>query len=163
MNISFMNFYVFAGEICRRSGADVGQIVRKSVVYEYLIAGLLKQHTHGETLFKNVQSLPALARSLYQVIQDLADANVHIDSVKEAIKEGFVEGAEIQKLNGVISLYDLFKQKLKSLNISHYADVYRLATSCVQDSKFLKNFKYILAYGFYDPYRCRTGFFWRDF
>ena len=159
MNISFMNFYVFASEICKRSGADVGQIVLQSVVYEYLIAGLLKQHTHGEPLFKNVQSLPALARSLYQVIQDLADANVHIDSVKEAIKEGFVEGAEIQKLNGVISLYDLFKQKLGSLNISHYADVYRLATSCVQDSKFLKNFKYILAYGFYDLTGVEQDFF----
>ena len=84
-------------------------------MYEYLIAGLLKQHTHGEPLFKNVQSLPALAKYLYQVIQDLADANVHIDSVKEAIKEGFVEGAEIQKLNGVISLYDLFKQKIREL------------------------------------------------
>lgn len=159
MNISFMNFSVFASEICRRSGADVGQIVQQSVVYEYLIAGLLKQHTHGEPLFKNVQSLPALARSLYQVIQDLSDANVHIDSVKEAIKEGFVEGAEIQKLNGVISLYELFKQKLKSLNISHYADVYHLATSCVQDSKFLKNFKYILAYGFYDLTGVEQDFF----
>ncbi|MBI5677696.1 MAG: hypothetical protein HZC52_04235, partial [Planctomycetes bacterium] len=159
MNISFMNFYVFASEICRRSGADVGQIVRQPAVYEYLIAGLLKQHTHLEPLFKNVQSLPALARSLYQVIQDLADANVHIDSVKEAIKEGFVEGAEVQKLNGVISLYDLFKQKLGSLNISHYADVYHLATSCVQDSKFLKNFKYILAYGFYDLTGVEQDFF----
>jgi len=159
MNISFTNFYVFASEICRRSGADVGQIVRQPVVYEYLIAGLLKQHTHGEPLFENVQSLPALARSLYQVIQDLADANVHIDSVKEAIKEGFVEGAEVQKLNGVINLYDLFKQKLGSLNISHYADVYHLATSCVQDSKFLKNFKYILAYGFYDLTGVEQDFF----
>jgi len=159
MNISFMDFSVFASEICRRSGADVGQIVWQPAVYEYLIAGLLKQHTHGEPLFKNVQSLPALARSLYQVIQDLADANVHIDSVKEAIKEGFVEGAEIQKLNGVISLYDLFKQKLGSLHISHYADVYHLAASCVQDSKFLKNFKYILAYGFYDLTGVEQDFF----
>src|SRR3989339_993445 len=159
MNISFTNFYVFASERCRRSGADVCQIVRQPAVYEYIIAGLLKQHTHGEPLFKNVQSLPALARSLYQVIQDLADSNVHIDSLKEAIKEGFVEGAEIQKLNGVISLYDLFKQKLGSLNISHYADVYHLATSCVQDSKFLKGFKYILAYGFYDLTGVEQDFF----
>ncbi|HHT9116004.1 MAG: exodeoxyribonuclease V subunit gamma [Planctomycetes bacterium] len=159
MNISFMNFSVFASEICRRSGADVGQIVRHSVVYEYLIAGLLKQHTHGEPLFKNVQSLPALAGSLYQVIQDLADANVHIDSLKEAAKEGFIEGAEVQKLNGVINLYDLFKQKLKNLHISHYADVYHLAASYVQDSKFLKNFKYILAYGFYDLTGVEQDFF----
>ena len=159
MNISFMNFYVFASEICRRAGADVGQIVRHSVVYEYLIAGLLKQHTRGEPLFKNVQSLPALAGSLYQVIQDLADANVHIDSLKEAVKEGFIEGAEVQKLNGVINLYDLFKQKLKNLHISHYADVYHLAASCVQDSKFLKNFKYILAYGFYDLTGVEQDFF----
>ena len=158
-NISFMNFYVFASEICRRSGADVGQIVRQPAVYEYLIAGLLKQHTHFEPLFKNVQSLPALARSLYQVIQDLTDANVHIDSVKEAIKEGFVEGAEIQKLNGVINLYDLFKQKLKSLPISHDADVYERAALCVQDSKFLKGFKYILAYGFYDLTGVEQDFF----
>src|SRR3989304_6403860 len=128
-------------------------------VNKSLIAELWNHHTHGEPLFENVQSLPALARSLYQVIKDLADANVHIDSIKEAIKEGFVEGAEIQKLNGVISLYDLFKQKLNGINISHYADVYHLATSCVQDSKFLKNFKYILAYGFYDLTGVEQDFF----
>ncbi|MBM4066176.1 MAG: hypothetical protein FJ266_11145, partial [Planctomycetes bacterium] len=159
MNISFMNFYVFASEICRRSGADAGQIVRHPVVYEYLIAGLLRQHTFSESIFKNVQSLPALARSLYQVIQDLTDANVHIDSLKEAVKEGFIDGAEVQKLSGVINLYDLFKQKLKSLNISHYADVYHLAASCVQDSKFLRNFKHILAYGFYDLTGVEQDFF----
>ncbi|MBI2469666.1 MAG: exodeoxyribonuclease V subunit gamma [Planctomycetes bacterium] len=159
MNISFMNFYVFANEICRRSGAEVGQIVRQPVVYEYLIAGLLRQHTFSESIFKNVQSLPALARSLYQVIQDLADANVHIDDLKEAVKEGFVEGAEVQKLSGVINLYDLFTQKLKGINISNDADVYHLAASCVQDSKFLKNFKYILAYGFYDLTGVEQDFF----
>ncbi|MBM2835313.1 MAG: addB, partial [Candidatus Brocadiaceae bacterium] len=39
------------------------------------------------------------------------------------------------------------------------ADVYHLATSCVQDSKFLKGFKYILAYGFYDLTGVEQDFF----
>ena len=39
------------------------------------------------------------------------------------------------------------------------SDVYHLAASCVQDSKFLKNFKYILAYGFYDLTGVEQDFF----
>ncbi|NUO09178.1 MAG: exodeoxyribonuclease V subunit gamma [Candidatus Brocadia sp.] len=159
MNISFMNFYVLAKEICRRSGIDVGRIIQQSVIYESIIAGLLKQHSPQEPLFKNVQSLPALARALFQVIQDIADANVHVDDLKAAVREGFVEGMEIQKLYGVIHLYDMFKEKLKSLNISHYSDVYRTAAACVPDSEFLRGFQHILAYGFYDLTGVEQDFF----
>ncbi|MEP9412431.1 MAG: exodeoxyribonuclease V subunit gamma [Candidatus Brocadia sp.] len=193
MNLSFMNFYAFAKEICRRSETDVGQIIQQPVVYEGIITGLLKQyiaafynqipphyeegnkwevknspkknfltvehHPIYDSLFKNVQSLPAIAKSLFQVIQDLIDANVHIDDLKAAIQEGFVEGAEAQKLSGVIHLYDLFQQKLKAMKIFHYADVFRTATACVQDSEFLSGFRYILAYGFYDLTGVEQDFF----
>ncbi len=159
MNISFMNFSVLAKEICRRSGIDVGQIIRKPVVYENIVAGLLKQHTPQEFSLKNLQSLPALSKALFQVIQDFIDANVHIDDLKEAVREGFVEGMEVQKLRGVIQLFDLFRQRLKNLNIFHDSDVYRMATACVPDSVFLRNFKHILAYGFYDLTGVEQDFF----
>lgn len=159
MNISFMNFSVFANEICRRSGIDVGQIIQQPVIYESIIAGLLKQHTTQESLFKNVQSLPALAKALFQVIQDLIDANVQVDDLKEAVREGFVEGMEIQKLHGVIHLHNLFCRKLKTLNISHYSDVFRTATACIPDSEFLQGFNRILAYGFYDLTGVEQDFF----
>lgn len=159
LNISFMNFSVLAKEICRRSGIDAGPIIQQPVIYENIISGLLQQYTPQEHLYKNVQSLPALAKALFQVIQDLTDANVHVDDLKEAVLEGFVEGVEIQKLYGVIHLYDTFKERLKSLNISHYSDVYRMATACVPDSEFLKGFKHILAYGFYDLTGVEQDFF----
>lgn len=193
LNISFMNFSVLAKEICRRSGIDVGQIIQQSVIYENIIAGLLKQHIatiHNQIsppcewgdeegikntpkkesltdeanllcnhLFKNVQSLTALAKALYQVIQDITDANVRVDDLKESVREGFVGGMEVQKLQGVIYLFDMFRQRLKSLNISHYSDVFRMATACVQDSEFLKGFQHILAYGFYDLTGVEQDFF----
>ncbi|MFN3531640.1 MAG: PD-(D/E)XK nuclease family protein [Candidatus Brocadia sp.] len=189
LNISFMNFSVLAKEICRRSGIDVGQIIQQSVIYENIIAGLLKQHIatiHNQIsppcegwvkntpkkesltdesyslcnhLFKNVQSLPVLAKALYQVIQDLIDANVRVDDLKEAVREGFVESMEVQKLQGIIYLFDMFRQRLKSLNISHYSDVFRMATACAQDSEFLKCFQHILAYGFYDLTGVEQDFF----
>ncbi|HHT9130770.1 MAG TPA: 3'-5' exonuclease, partial [Candidatus Brocadiaceae bacterium] len=159
MNISFMNFYALANEICGRSGTDAGKIIQQSVIYECLIAGLLKRHTLSGSVFKNVQSLPALASALFQVIRDLTDANVDADDLKEAIREGFIDSAEIQKLYGVVHLYDMFKQKLKTLNISHYSDLYRLATTCVSDSSFLKGFRCILAYGFYDLTGAEQDFF----
>jgi len=159
MNISFMDFSVLAGEICRRAGLGTGHIVRQQVVYEHIIAGLLQHHTLDEPLFKNIQSLPSLARALYQAVQDLTDADIQTDSLREAIGEGFIEGAEIQKLNGVINVYELFKQKLKGLPISHDADVYERAAACAHDSKFLKGFKYLLAYGFYDLTGVEQDFF----
>lgn len=159
MNISFTNFSVLANEICRRSGIDVGQVIQQSVIYESIIAGLLKKHTPHGSLFENVQSLPAIAKALFRVVQDLTDANVQVDDLKEAVQEGFVEGMEIQKLHEVMHLYDMFQQRLKTLNISHYSDVFRTATPCVQDSGFLKGFKHILAYGFYDLTGVEQDFF----
>lgn len=159
MNISFMNFSILANEICKRSGTDVGQIIQQSFIYECIIEGLLKQYTLQESTFKDVQSLPALARALFQVTQDLTDANVDVDALKAAIKEGFIEGVEIQKLYEVVHLYDMFKQKLKTLNISHHSDVYCLAAACVPDSEFLKGFQHILAYGFYDLNGVEQDFF----
>ncbi len=159
VNISFMNFYALANEVCRRSGTDSGKIIQQSVIYECLIAGLLKRHTLPGSVFKNVQSLPALANALFQAIRDLADANVDADDLKEAIREGFIDDAEMQKLYGVVHLYDMFKQKLKTLNISHFSDLYRLATTCVSDSRFLKGFRCILVYGLYDPTGAEQDFF----
>src|SRR5574337_1614538 len=66
---------------------------------------------------------------------------------------------EIQKLHGVIHLFDMFNQTLKTLNISHYSDVYRMATACVPDSEFLGGFKHIFAYGFYDLTGVEQDFF----
>ncbi|TVM03803.1 MAG: hypothetical protein CV087_03610 [Candidatus Brocadia sp. WS118] len=159
MNISFLNFSALAKEICRLSGVDTGQIIQQSVIYESVIAGLLKQQTPQEPLFKNAQSLPALSKALFQVIQDLIDADVHLDAMQEAVREGFVEGMEIQKLYSIIHLFDTFRQRLKTLHISHYSDVYRMATPCVPDSAFLRGFQQILAYGFYDLTGVEQDFF----
>ncbi|MBU6392110.1 MAG: exodeoxyribonuclease V subunit gamma, partial [Planctomycetes bacterium] len=159
MNISFMNFYALANEVCRRSGTDTGKIIQQSVIYECLIAGLLKRHTLPGSVFKNAQSLPSLASALFQAIRDLADANVDANDLKAAIREGFIDGAEMQKLYGVVHLYDMFRQKLKTLNISHFSDLYRLAATCVSDSRFLKGFQCILVYGLYDPTGAEQDFF----
>lgn len=159
LNISFMNFFVLAREICSRSGIEAGHIIQQPVIYEHIIAGLLKQDVFRNALFKNVQSLPALARALFQVVQDFSDADICIDDLKEILREGFIEDTDMQKLSGVIQLYDIFKQKLKALNISHYSDVYHKATPCVANSEYLRGFKHILAYGFYDLTGVEQDFF----
>ncbi|MBV6519729.1 MAG: hypothetical protein DCC43_09850 [Candidatus Brocadia sp.] len=159
LNIVWMNFFTLAKEICRQSGVDTGRIIQQAVIYESVIAGLLKQQMPQASPFQNVLSLPALSKAIFQVIQDLNDANVHLDVMQEAIREGFVEGVEIRKLYGIMQLFDTFRQKVKTLNISHYADVYRMAAECVPDSAFLRGFQHILAYGFYDLTGVEQDFF----
>ncbi len=159
MNIRFMNFYTLALEICKRSGTDVGHIVRQPIIYEYLIEGLLRQQDAHEPFFQKAQSLPALAQALFRVIQDLSDANVHADDLLLAIKEGFMEGAETRKLSTVAFLYGKFRQRMKELNLSYYSDVFHLSTPCIADSGFLKGFSHILAYGFYDLTGVEQDFF----
>ncbi len=159
INVSFMNFYILASEICRQSGTDAGQIVQQPIVYEYLIEGLLKQQKLHEALFKSAQSQSALARALFQTLQDLIHANVDADGLKEAIREGLVESHETKKLFGIAHIYSMFKQKLKTLNISSYSGIYQLAAASVPDSGFLKSFRYILVYGLYDLTGAQQDFF----
>lgn len=159
VNVSFMNFSILASEICRWSGTDTGQIIQQPIIYEYLIEGLLKEQKLRESLFKNTQSLSALARALFQTLQDLLHANVDAGALEEAVREGFVESHEISRVYGIVRIYRMFKQKLRTLNISSYSGLYHLATGSVQDSKFLKGFRHILVYGFYDLTGSQQDFF----
>lgn len=159
MNVSFMDFFTLASEINKRAGVEPGRLIRQSFVYESVIEGLLRQDALAGTPFKQAQSPHALARALFLVAQDLDDANVHVDDLKAIIKEGFVDGPEAQKIYGIAHLYDLYRQRLRALQISHYADVYLAATASAPQSPFLEGFTAILAYGFYDLTGVEEDFF----
>ncbi len=159
MNVSFMDFFTLASEINKWAGIEPGRLIRQSFVYESIIEGLLRQDALTGTPFKQAQSPHALARALFQVVQDLDDANVHVDDLKAIIKEGFVDGPEAQKIYGIAHLYDLYRQRLRALQISHYSDVYLTATACAPQSPFLEGFTAILAYGFYDLTGVEEDFF----
>ncbi|MEK6729227.1 MAG: hypothetical protein AABY76_04280, partial [Planctomycetota bacterium] len=159
MNVSFMDFFTLASEINKWAGIEPGRLIRQSFVYESIIEGLLRQDALAGTPFKQAQSPHALARALFQVVQDLDDANVHVDDLKAIIKEGFVDGPEAQKIYGIAHLYDLYRQRLRDLQISHYPDVYFTATACAPQSPFLEGFTAILAYGFYDLTGVEEDFF----
>ncbi|HJW86941.1 MAG TPA: PD-(D/E)XK nuclease family protein [Candidatus Brocadiaceae bacterium] len=159
MNVSFMDFFTLASEINKWAGIEPGRLIRQSFVYESIIEGLLRQDALAGTPFKQAQSPHALARALFQVVQDLDDANVHVDDLKAIIREGFVDGPEAQKIYGIAHLYDLYRQRLRALQISHYSDVYLTATACAPQSPFLEGFTAILAYGFYDLTGVEEDFF----
>jgi len=159
MNVSFMDFFTLASEINKWAGIEPGRLIRQSFVYESIIEGLLRQDALAGTPFNQAQSPHALARALFQVVQDLDDANVHVDDLKAIIKEGFVDGPEAQKIYGIAHLYDLYRQRLRNLQISHYPDVYLTATACAPQSPFLEGFTAILAYGFYDLTGVEEDFF----
>ncbi len=159
MNVSFMDFFTLASEINKWAGIEPGRLIRQSFVYESIIEGLLRQDALAGTPFKQAQSPHALARALFQVVQDLDDANVHVDDLKAIIKEGFVDGPEAQKIYGIAQLYDLYRQRLRALQISHYSDVYLTATACAPQSQFLEGFTAILVYGFYDLTGVEEDFF----
>lgn len=159
MNVSFMDFFTLASEINTWAGMELGRLIRQSFVYESIIEGLLRQGVLAGTPFKQAQSPHALARALFQVVQDLDDANVHVDDLKAIIKEGFVDGPDAQKIYGIAHLYDLYRQRLRDLQISHYSDVYLTATACAPHSLFLEGFTAILAYGFYDLTGVEEDFF----
>lgn len=159
MNVSFMDFFTLASEINKWAGIAPGRLIRQSFVYESIIEGLLRQDALAGTPFQQAQSPHALARALFLVAQDLDDANVHVDDLKAIIKEGFVDGSEAQKIYGIARLYDLYRQRLRALQISHYSDVFLTAAACAPQSLFLEGFTAILAYGFYDLTGVEEDFF----
>ncbi|MDR4507793.1 MAG: exodeoxyribonuclease V subunit gamma [Candidatus Brocadiaceae bacterium] len=159
LNVSFMNFSVLAGKICSESGTGVGQIIQSEIIYEIILAGLIKNTTSHTVLVKDEQSLPAVARALFQTMEDLTDANVCADDLLAVLQEGIIEGTDRRKLNEIVQIYGMFRQKLKSSNIFHYSDIYRTATEFVPDSRFCRGFRHILAYGFYDLTGVEQDFF----
>ncbi|MCF6158072.1 MAG: hypothetical protein E3K32_05765 [wastewater metagenome] len=159
MNVSFMNSYILAREVCRYAGIDTGRVIPQPILYEYLIEGLLNDPLFRKSLGKNVRSLRALSRALFRVLYELSNANVCPTDLERAIQEKFFEGIDLQKLSGVTQLYRMFRQKLTDLKIVNFSDMYRIAAPSVSESQFLKNFQTILIYGFYDLTGVELDFF----
>ncbi|MBM4054631.1 MAG: hypothetical protein FJ264_08165 [Planctomycetes bacterium] len=159
LNVFFLNFYLLAKGICKDAKMDTGLVLQESFFYERLITKLIEQELSRTPSLKNVTSPSSIARSIFHVIQDLSDANVNADDLRNIIKEQLMDGADIQKLSDVSRLFALFQSTLNSLNISHYSHFYSSATKLVPDSEYLRKFKCILAYGFYDLTGVEQDFF----
>lgn len=159
LNVFFLNFYLLAREICRNSKNDIGHIRQEPFIYERIITKLIEQERHHIPSLKNIISPSSIARSMFHSLQDLTDANVNADDLRAVINEQLTGGADIQKLSDISRLFTLFQNTLNASGISHDSNLYRSAAKHAADSEYLRKFKYILAYGFYDLTGVEQDFF----
>ncbi len=159
LNVTFLNFHQLNRRIIEESDSTDQITIEGKEFYEYLLKFLLEKQFSTSPALGKLLHMPGLTSSLYQCLLDIKDAGIDPKQAIEAIDERFVSREDVVKLKEVFKLYYFYEELLKKLKIRDRSDLIRLAGELTLKSAFLKRFKHILAYGFYDLTGLQTDWF----
>ncbi|MCB4757206.1 MAG: PD-(D/E)XK nuclease family protein [Elusimicrobia bacterium] len=158
LNLNFMNFSSIAQNIVEGEEPLPKPVRSDPLFYDTLVKILLKERKPFRRLAEMAlpEGFPPAVRS---TLRDLIDAGVPPD-VTEAIKEKYL-GQEVDKglLLELFGLYRHYHKKMETLPVVHRSVLIKKAAELAPASAYLKSFKEIIYYGFYDLTGLQADFF----
>lgn len=101
--------------------------------------------------FARVMEKEGACTALWQSLRDLKDGLVDPDVALEALREGlFDEAKGKEELLEIFALYQTLRFKFEEWGIRDYSDLNRLVAGLVETSVYLRKFRAIHYYGFYE-------------
>ena len=85
-----------------------------------------------------------------QTLRDLKDGMVELSPTFEALNEGHFGWQNREKISELFILFDTFLSSCKERGIKDYSDLDIQVVEQVHSAEFLKQFRQIFYYGFYD-------------
>lgn len=163
INVSFHTFYSFA--VNTAGNALSVPVLSDPVFFDRIMNRIL--HKQISRPFKG------FACAVRSSIRDLMDAGVDPETAMEHLEEGLFgdpkgQGQSLRsravppeagRLRWLFEVFMSYKKKLKSLPVLCHADLVTLAAESAPASSFLKGFKEIIYYGFYDLTGLQLDFF----
>lgn len=117
---------------------------------EEVLRHLIRTGNPGAAAFAGIEEKAGGCAALWQTLRDLKDGVVEPARALEALTEGHFGRADKEKISSLFNLLETFLSSCKSWQVRDYSDLDILAMERVPSSDFLKQFKRILYYGFYD-------------
>jgi len=150
IGVSFLTFHNLALELYEERYGIIEHLKQDDFFYIEFLRHLIKTDLPGAATFRGFADTPDGCAALWATFQDLRDARVDPDSVIEAIREGIFSDEDLEKLTPLILLYKGFLLRKKDFDFIDYTDLPEIATELVPSSLYLKSFREIIYYGFYD-------------
>jgi ATP-dependent helicase/DNAse subunit B len=160
LGVQFHTFHSLAVSIIEAGGFPDKRLISDPVFHDRLVDHLLEEKPSLANFFGGQARPRALAAALRSSLRDLIDAGIDAEALEEHFGDNLLKDPhERERLRALLSLAKAYEDKLEKLGILSSSGLIRVAAQRAEDSPFLKGFKEILYYGFYDLTGLQLEFF----
>jgi ATP-dependent helicase/nuclease subunit B len=150
--VEFATFHSLASAVAVKSGRLDRPVFSDALFYDKLVDKLLSERRDPHR-----GRWRGLSSAMRSSIKDLADAGVDAAAVLEQYREGlFGEDADLGRL---LELYEAYEKATGSLGVLPGSSLVKLAAEAAPESEWLRSFRAVLYYGFYDLTGLQADFF----
>ncbi|WP_424243949.1 ATP-dependent helicase/nuclease subunit B [Elusimicrobium posterum] len=145
-NITFSKLSALAPFVIRELNPSAPPPLGDNALQDFILKNLISKTEFKHNIKRGY--IPALKSTL----RDLADAMIDPQVIGEHAAEGaFGNKEENEYMVWLTHLYTSYQNALSSVpGYRSYTDYYREVIESIKDSSYLKSFKHIIFYGFYD-------------
>ncbi len=158
LNIHFHTFYSLAWSIAREEEPLNGVFISEPLFFNRLVDSLAETQMPDSLWPRKSKRPKSLSESLRSSLRDLIDANLIFEDLNAYWDEACqFKGGEV--LEPLCRFAQAYREKLAELGVFSMAELVRFSAQKSKDSSFLKQFREIIYYGFYDLTGLQLDFF----
>lgn len=159
LNLYILTFYQLLLRLAEGYGGSTSGELWDDLLFEEALRQFIKARLPGTEAFSDLEDKARGCAALWQTLRDLRDGMVEPERALEALKEGYFADGEKEKLADLFVLFGAFLPKLKDLGIRDLTDLSIAARERIPAAPFLRPFRHIFYYGFYDLTQAQLDLF----
>jgi ATP-dependent helicase/nuclease subunit B len=150
LNVQLLTFHQLSLKLFAETHGMDGPVLREGLFFEEALRQLIRTKRPGTGPFLGIEQKAGGCAALWQTLRDLRDGLVDPAVALEALREGHFAQRTSQRTSELLTLLHTVVCFCEETNIKDHSDIDRAATTRVPQSRFLRQFRRIFYYGFYD-------------
>jgi ATP-dependent helicase/nuclease subunit B len=149
LNVYLLTFHQLYLRLFEESRLDAPLPADDSII-EAALSQWMKTAGSEAEAFLTVAENAGGCGALWQTLRDLKDGGVNPAVLLQAVEENLFDARDKEKLGRLVRLHTGFSNRCQQWGLHDYADFIISVTGCVRTSRFLRQFKRVFYYGFYE-------------
>ena len=158
LNVQLLTFHQLALRLQEESSRTPLKL-QSDLFLEEALRQIIRRRQTGAEPFVGIEDRAGGCAALWQTLRDLRDGLVDPAVALEALGEGHFSRRASERTSELLVLLRTFQRFCRRQNIADQSDLNRYATEQVPSSTFLKQFRQVFYYGFYDLTQIQLDFF----
>ena len=158
LNVHLLTFHQLSLRLQDESGATPPE-PRSDLFLEEALRQIIRTRQPGAEPFAGIEERAGGCAALWQTLRDLRDGWVDPMVSLEALGEGHFSRRASERTSQLLVLLRTFQQFCRQQKIADSSDSNRNAIERAPSSSFLKQFRQVFYYGFYDLTQIQVDFF----
>jgi ATP-dependent helicase/nuclease subunit B len=159
LNLQLLTFHQLALKLFGESHGMDTPMLHDGLFFEEILRQLIRARQPGTEGFFGIEQRAGGCAALWQTLRDLRDGLVDPAVALEALQEGHFAPRTSQRTSDLLSLLRTVLSFCEKTDTRDHSDLDKAATALVPTARFLKPFRQIFYYGFYDLTQIQLDFF----